>query len=109
MANQSVRIMVRMNFGVPYRMASAEAKERDSETFTQLLTKWKVSGVQLVGGFGTYGEGVDRYAHHIILEVDSLEAVKSLSTDIFRSGMLLERHSVEVGESSYFERLWESL
>ena len=108
MADKPVRALLRFQLGTPFRLASAEEKQQTIDVFGQMLKKWKSSGVKLIGGFDSYGDGTTGYAHLAILEVDDVAVIESLNNDIFASDMLFEKHSIEIGDlRPMFEKFWE--
>ena len=109
MANQPIRVMFRFHGGMPVRQASDEARAQFSPKLKEIFAKWKSSGVKLVGYFGSYGNGVDGYAHHLILDVPEITMVQEMNSDIFGGlGAFYEKHHFEVGEGRAGEDLWES-
>ena len=108
MTDQSVRVLLRLHLGAPYRLASEEERQQSSAKFSQILKKWKASGVKLLGAYSAYGEGLGGFSHHLILDVSGPQGVEELNNDIFGSGMLFERHSIDSGHMpSPIERMWQ--
>ncbi len=108
MSDQPIKILIRFHLGTPFRLASAEEKQQTFDAFRDLMQKWKTSDIKLVGGFGSYGNGPDDYAHLAIFEVSNYAQVKAMNSDIFSSGLLYEKHSIEIGEpKSIFDAFWD--
>jgi hypothetical protein len=108
MADQPIRVMFRFHVGVPYRQASDEARAQYWAQIKQVFAEWKSSGVKLVGYFGSYGNGFDGYAHHMILDVPEITMVRKMNGDIFGLGGIYEKNHFEVGAGGAGEELWES-
>lgn len=108
MNEQPIKILIRFHLGTPFRMASMDEKQQTLNKIRELMQKWKAAGVKLEGGFASYGNGPDDYAHLGIFEVNDYTQVKAMNSDIFSSGLLYERHSIELGEpKSIFEANWD--
>ena len=97
-----------MHAGVPYRQASDEAKAQYFPQLRRIFAKWKSSGVKLIGYFGSYGDGVDGYGHHLILDVPEITMVREMNSDIFGLGGIYQKHGFEVGAGGVGEEMWES-
>ena len=111
MADQPIRVLFRFTRGLPFRQASDEEKQRVNELWTALCTKWKSGGVELIGYFGAYGHSVDGFCHNYIFEVDDVEQVRRMNTDVFRGegAQYLETFSFHLGQGHGSEEWWASL
>jgi hypothetical protein len=111
MAEKPFRVLYRYMYGLPTRQASAEDRAKMRPLTEQLLRKWKTSGVKLIGYFSTYGNAVDGFCHHMILELDDLEKVTQMAEDIQGGefGKLIERFDFHVGGGAAAEEFWGSL
>ena len=105
MADQPIRVMFRLHVGTAYRQASDEAKAQYYAKLKEIFAKWKSSGVKLVGYFGSYGNGVDGYAHHLILDVPEITMLREMNGNTFGLGGLYQKHSFEVGVGGPGEEL----
>ena len=112
MAGKPIRVLYRFMFGLPARQASEEARDQRVSLSQELFKKWKASGVKLIGYFATYGNAVDGFCHHMILEVDELDKVQEMAVDIQDGeiGRFIERFDFHVGSGfeAQIEEFWES-
>lgn len=104
MADQPIRVMFRYHGGVPARQTSEGARER----LIQIFGEWKAAGVKLVAYFGAYGEGVDGYSHHLILDVPEISMVRKMNGDIYGLGGIYQKHSFDIGVARLVEGMWVS-
>jgi hypothetical protein len=99
MSDEPIRVLYRAVGGLPARQASKEERSKFGDLGAQILEKWKASGVKLIGSFSTYGNAVDGFCHHIILEVDDVRKVHEMQRDIQGGefGRFIERYDFHVG------------
>ena len=98
--DRPLRVLFRLNWGQPFRSASADERRAATQTLMQqTLPKWKAAGVRLVGYFSNAGGDLDQYNHYMIFEVDELAQVQAMNQDIFSAEFsgLIERYSFTVG------------
>lgn len=110
-ATRPLRILFRFSFGLPYRRASDEEKKKTGDLLTQMMKKWKASGVKLIGYFGAQGETLDGFSHNMILAVDDVTKALELDADITGTefGKYIERFSLVIGWGfPPLEELWKS-
>ena len=110
MDGRPLRIMFRFSTGLPWRQASAEERARFSSLFTEIFTRWKSSGVKLLGYFGSRGQGIDGFSHNLIFAVDDLSVIDEMDADIISGeiGRYVEKFSFDVGWGlASFEGIWD--
>ena len=107
----AIRILFRATLGLPYRQASDQQKKEFGRLWEATATKWKSSGIKLVGYFGAHGEALDGFSHNYIFEVDDACQVQDMDADIFQTqiGRYIERYSFHIGSSPGIEAWWEAL
>jgi len=93
---------------MPFRQASDEEKAQYRAQIKQAFAKWKSAGVKLVGSFHAWGEGVGGYAHYVLFDVDDLETVHQMNSDIFDLGGIYQKHSFDIGLPTIIEGMWAS-
>jgi hypothetical protein len=103
-----VRVLVQTHWGTSYHAASEEGKKEMREKQQQFLTSWKEAGIELVGDFHAYGDGVGGYSHHLLFDVDDLETVTRMNSDIFQAG-IYQRHAIHVGSPVRSSDKWAGL
>jgi hypothetical protein len=99
MADEPIRVLYRAVAGLPARQASKEEWRALGDLTAQIWEKWKASGVKLIGSFSTYGNAVDGFCHHFILEVDDVRQVHEMQRDIQGGefGRFIEKYDFHVG------------
>ena len=111
MASQpAIRVLFRMHFGLPFRQASQEEKQKVSEKLTQMFNTWKTSGIRLLGTFGSPAH-VGGFAHYLLFEVDDYEKVGEMDRGIFAGevGRYIENFDLHIGMSrSQIEDVWKA-
>jgi hypothetical protein len=111
MAEEPIRVLFRFVGGLPARQATQEERSQFGES-PGWWAKWKASGVVLIGAFSTYGNAVDGFCHHVILEVDDVRVVHEMQRDVQggEMGKYIERYDFHVGYPFRgLEEQWESL
>jgi hypothetical protein len=110
MAKEPIRVLFRFIGGLPARQATKEERSKFGDI--SWWAKWKASGVELIGAFSTYGNAVDGFCHHIILEVDDVGIVHEMQRDVQggEGGRFIERYDFHVGYPFRgLEEQWDSL
>jgi hypothetical protein len=105
----AIRVLYRYHGGFPARQATAEENAENMEKIRQTFKKWKASGVKLVGSFHGAGEGVGGYGHYMILDIDDIETLYEMNSDVYSGlGGMYQKHSFAVGLPPIIEEMWES-
>jgi len=105
----AIRVLFRFHFGLPFRQASDEEKQKAYQAIEELFKKWKSSGVKLIGTFGGPAH-VDGFAHHMILEVEDVSKVWEMDQGIFGGevGKLIEEFQFHIGVArTSIEDIWK--
>ncbi len=94
----TVRVVLRMTLGEPWRRLSDEEKRRLMDRLYEVHGEWKEDpGIRFLCYYGNAGGGYDGFAHHWIFEVDDASKVLEMKRPIGLGKIgPLEKFSFEV-------------
>ena len=105
----AIRVLFRCHFGLPFRQASEEEKQKVQDGMGEVFKKWKASGTKLMGYFGSSAH-VDGFSHYMLFEIDDAAQVGEMDNDIFAGeiGKYVEDFQIHVGRDfEAIEEIWK--